>query len=122
VRERLGEAVTYLGVHRLYKKSGSDQPLFRHMTQFFLIGDYRSDLLDMLQGVADADPALAHRAWVRAAVHDMDASTRDGLVDLVKNYGRKLIDPIPFEPVGKPSRFLTYQWVRVRRTLEPALG
>ncbi len=86
------------------------------MTQTFLIGDYRSDLLDMLQGIADADPALIRQDWVRAAVGDMRQLASDGRVILAKNYGKKLIDPIPFEPPGEPSRFLTYQWTLIQRT------
>ena len=122
VRQRLDEALAYLRIHRLYKKSSVERPLFRHMTQFFLIGDYRSDLLDMLQGVADAEPGLIGEDWVRTAVREMDGFTQDGRVTLVKNYGRSLIDPIPFESVGAPSRFLSFQWLRVRRSLLAALG
>ena len=80
-----------------------------------MIGDYRSDLLDMLQGVADADPDLIGEDWVRDAVEDMNELTCDGQVTLVKNYGRKLVDPIPFEPVGLPSRLLTYEWLHIRK-------
>lgn len=122
VIERLEEAIDYLRVHRLYKKSSRDQPLFRHMTQSFLIGDYRSDLLDMLQGIADTDPALIHQDWVRGAFDDMVELTDDGRVTLRKNYGRKLIDPVPFEPIGTPSRFLTYQWRHIAKVLESALS
>ena len=75
----------------------------------------------MLQGTADADPALVQEAWVRAAVEDMHALTEDGRVPLVKNYGRRLAEPIPLEPVGEASRFLTYQWLRVRMSLGAAL-
>ncbi len=120
VRRRLEEALSYLRLHRLYKKSSSEQPLFRHMTQFFLVGDYRSDLIGVLQGVADADPGLIHEPWVAEAVIDIEAMLHDGRVTLVKNYGRKLIDPIPFEPVGEPSRFLTYQWLSIRRAFDYA--
>lgn len=115
VRTRLGEAIDYLRIHRLYQRSTDRRPLVRHLTQFFLAGDYRSDLLDLLQGVADADPALIQEEWVSAAVDDMAGFAPDGRVRLVKNYGRRLIDPVPLEPLGKPSRFLTYQWWRIRR-------
>ena len=120
VSQRLDEALEYLRIRRLYRKSSSDQPLFRHMTQFSLIADYRSDLLDMLSGVAACDPSLGGETWVREAVEDMDDQTRDGKVTLVKNYGKKLMDPIPLEPVGEPSRFLTLEWLRVRRKLAAA--
>ena len=40
-----------------------------------------------------------------------------GRVVLVRNYGRKLIDPVPFEPLGEPSRFLTCQWTPIQRTV-----
>lgn len=117
VQKRLDEGIVYLRIHRLYKKSQRDEPVVRHLTQFFLVGDYRSDLLDMLQGVADADPAMINEGWVQEAVADMESFAPDGRVTLVKNYGRKLMDPIPFEPVGAPSRFLTLQWLRIRRAL-----
>jgi hypothetical protein len=90
------------------------------MTQSFLIGDYRSDLLDLLQGIADADPALMRHDWVQAAVDDMRQLAADGRVTLVKNYGRKVINPIPFEPVGEPSRFLTYQWTLIQEAFAAA--
>ena len=120
VTERLEQALEYLRIHRLYKRSALDKPLFRFMTEFFLVGDYRSDLLDMLQGIADADPALIDEEWVHEAFEDMEAHTDDDKVTLVKNYGRRLIDPIPFEPVGAPSRFLTYQWLRIRNAFDAA--
>ncbi len=120
LRQRLDEAIDYLRIHRLFRKSGSERPLFRHMTQPFLVGDYRSGLLDMLQGIADADPALAAEPWVEESMEAMDALTVDGRVPLAKNYGRALMDEIPLEPVGEPSRFLTYQWLRVRRTMDAA--
>jgi hypothetical protein len=90
------------------------------MTQFFLVGDYRSDLLDMLEGVADADPSLIHQDWVQTAVTEMNNLTSDGRVTLVKNYGKKLANPIPFEPIGTPSRFLTYQWLGTHSTFNCA--
>jgi len=68
----------------------------------------------MLQGIADADPGLVREPWVADAVEDMRALTVDGRVVLAKNYGRRLVDPIPLEEVGAPSRFLTYQWLRVQ--------
>ena len=94
--------------------------MFRHLTQFFLVGDYRSDLLDMLQGLADADPSLIGEKWVRSAYDDMADLAPGGQVTLVKNYGKRLIDPIPFEPIGAPSRFLTHQWLTIRRTFDGA--
>jgi hypothetical protein len=120
INARLAEAVEYLRIHRVYKKSSADRPLFRHMTQFFLVGDYRSDLLDMLQGLADADPRLIREAWVAEAVQDMQALAPEGRVLLVKNYGKRLIDPIPLEPLGEPSRFLTYQWLKILRAFDGA--
>ena len=122
IRQRLDEAIEYLRIHRLYRTSKTGRPLFRHMTQPFLIGDYRSGLLDMLQGVADAGPALIRHDWVQAAVDDMRQLTAGGRVVLVKNYGRRLIDQIPFEPLGEPSRFLTYQWTLIQQTLGPPAG
>jgi hypothetical protein len=122
VRQRLAEAVEYLRIHRGYKKSSSDRSLFRHMTQFFLVGDYRSDLLDILQGIADGDPTLVRESWVQTALEDLNHLTSQGRVTLVKNYGRKLIDPIPFEAVGAPSRFLTYQWLHIRKIFESMLS
>jgi hypothetical protein len=118
--QRLDEAINYLEIHRLYKKSSSDRPLFRSMTQLSLIADYRSDLLDMLTAVADADPGLISRDWVEEAVTEMDALTTGGKVTLAKNYGKKLIEVVPFEPVGEPSRFLTMEWLRTKRAFAAA--
>lgn len=117
VEARLKAAVRYLTIHRVYKESGQDKPLFRHMTQFFLSGGYRSHLIDVLEGIAGADPTLIKQQWVREAVDTVDAiaAQNDGRIPLVKNYNTKLVDPLPFEPVGKPSRFLTYRWLRVRQ-------
>jgi len=111
------QAIGYLRPRRLYKKTGKDQPLFRHMKQSFLVGDYRFGLLDMLTGIAEADPTLAEEHWVAEAVGDMESLTIDGRVVLDKNYGRKLVDPIPLEQVGEPSRFLTYQWLLTQALL-----
>ncbi len=86
------------------------------MIQPFLIGDYRSGLLDMLQGIADTDPALIRQEWVQAAADDMRQLAPRGRVTLARNYGKRLIDPVPFEPLGEPSRFLTYQWTLIQRT------
>ncbi|MCA9598151.1 MAG: hypothetical protein KC776_32790 [Myxococcales bacterium] len=57
---------------------------------------------------------------MRAALNDMEALTADGRVTLGKNYGRALMSPIPLEPIGHPSRLLTYQWLVVRRRLTAA--
>jgi hypothetical protein len=119
VHQRLDEAIEYLRIHRLYKKTKTDRALFRFMTEPFLAGDYRSGLLDVLQGIADADPGLARHDWVRDAIDDMHTLALDGRITLAKNYGRRLIDPIPFEPVGAPSRFLTYQWIRIQTAFDP---
>jgi hypothetical protein len=116
IRQRLDEAIEYLRIHRLYKNSRTSRPLFKHMTQPFLIGDYRSGLLDMLQGIADTDPALIRQDWVQTAADDMHQLAPGGRVILVKNYGKRLIDPVPFEALGEPSRFLTYQWTLIQRT------
>lgn len=122
VQERLEEAIDYLKVHRLYKKSRSETPLFRHMTQFCLVGDYRSNLLDMLAAMTDFDPSVLRSDWLTEAVSDMDRLAPGGRVPLVKNYGRKLMDPIPLEAVGSPSRFLTYQWLLTKRSVERTDG
>ncbi len=113
VLEAIGSALNYLKIHRVYKKSSKDKSLFKHMTQFFTIGDYRSDLLDVLEGIADADPTLIHKDWVYCAVKDIETITTDGQILLVKNYGKKLMEHLPFEQIGKPSRFLTYQWLSI---------
>jgi hypothetical protein len=118
VQARLDQAVDYLRIHRLYRKTSTGAPLFRHMTEFFLIGDYRSHLLDLLEAVAEADPNLADEDWVADALDDVRGLTVDGRVPLVKNYGRKLAYPLPVEPVGQPSRFLTLQWLKTLRAFD----
>ncbi|MDP7113194.1 MAG: hypothetical protein QGH45_14570 [Myxococcota bacterium] len=81
------------------------------------MGDYRCHLIDVLEGIADMDPTLIAREWVRSAVDDVDALTVDGRVPLVKNYARQLMEPIPLEPLGEPSRLLTLQWLGIRGRL-----
>ena len=60
---------------------------------------------------------LTGEEWVQEAVQEMGALTDDGRVTLVRNYGRALMDPIPLEPVGAASRFLSYQWLHILQTL-----
>jgi hypothetical protein len=115
MRARLDAALVYLKIHRVYKKSSADRQLFRHMTQFFISGGYRSHLIDVLEGIAYTNPRLISEPWVRDAVSDVENLLTDGKVNLAKNYPTKLIDPLRFERVGRPSRFLTYQWLRVRK-------
>ena len=115
IKARLGDAVEYLRIHRVYKKSASDEPLFKHMTQFFLTGGYRFHLIDVLQGLADTDRRLTRKPWVAEAVAAVDAHAINGRIPLAKNYKNELIEPLPLEPTGKPSRFLTYQWHRVKK-------
>jgi hypothetical protein len=115
LRSRLKEALQYLEIHRVWKKSSDDKPLFRHMTRFFLHGGYRFHLIDVLEGMADADPKMIRKPWVQEAVDTVDALTVDGKVPLVMNYPNEIIDPLPLEAVGKPSRFLTYQWLQVKK-------
>ncbi len=121
-KARLGAALRYLELHRGFKKSTENQPLFRHLTEFFLFGGYRSHLIDVLEAVANADPSLAQTEWVRAAAAVVEDQTVDGKVLLAKNYPTKLIDPLPFERVRKPSRFLTYQWLLTKRKLGLSTG
>ena len=120
IGQRLEEAIEYLRIHRLYRGTTTGRPLFQFMARPFLVGDYRSDLLDLLEGIADADPALIREDWVQAAVQDMRDLAPDGRVTLAMNYGKRLVDPIPLEPLGRPSRFLTYQWILIERALSAA--
>lgn len=115
LRERLRQAIEYLRVHRVYQKSAQEKPLFRHLTQFFLVGEYRSDLIDVLEGLAGADPTLGAEPWIRQAVDAVEALTVQGRVPQRKSYARRVADPLGFEPMGEPSRFLTLQWIRVKR-------
>ena len=70
----------------------------------------------MLESLAEADPALVERPWVQAALEHMGSlADEQGRVPLVTNYARRLLDPLPFEPEGAPSRLLTLQWLRTRR-------
>lgn len=114
-QERIEAALRYLEIHRVYKRSSSDKALFRHLTQFFLAGDYRLHLIDVLEAIAEVDPKLIEQAWVRQAVDLVESLATDGKVPLLKNYARRLIDPLPFEPIGEHSRFLTLQWLRTRQ-------
>jgi hypothetical protein len=111
VRARLDEAVEYLRRHRGYRRTRDGRPLFRHMTTLFLVGDYRSDLLDVLQALADADPSLACEEWVQDAMADLDALVDDGRLTVTRTYDGALAEPVELEEPGTPSRFLTYQWL-----------
>ncbi len=112
---RVQAALRYLAIHRGLKKSSEDKPLFRHLTQFFLFGGYRSHLIDVLDAVANADSTLAQTEWVREAISVVDEHAVDGKIILAKNYPTNLVDPLPFERIGQPSRFLSYQWLRVKQ-------
>ena len=115
---RLAEAVEYLRARRLYKQTASDRPVVRHLVRPFLAGDYRSDLLDMLHAMADLrDPDLIQEAWVQDAVADMDGLTVCGRVMLATDYSKRIL-AAPFESIGEPSRFLTYEWELVRGRLQ----
>ena len=85
------------------------------MMQYFLHGGYRFHLVDILEGLADYDPMLIKKEWVQEAVEALAATSKDGKINLVRNYPNYLIEPCPLEEVGKASRFLTYQWLRVKK-------
>lgn len=77
---------------------------------------------DVLGWLASADhPASRYLAALHlstsppAAVDDVDALCLDGKVTLVKKTAKQLMDPVPLEPIGEPSRLLTLQWLRVKR-------
>ncbi|NTV39527.1 MAG: hypothetical protein HGA51_06165 [Demequinaceae bacterium] len=112
---RILEAVDYLRAHRVYRKTHDGKPIFRTSLQFSLFHAYRSHVLDVLEWLADADPALAGEQWVREAIADVEALCEDGRVTLVANAATHLVDPLPLEQVGEPSRLLTVQWLRLRR-------
>ncbi len=115
IQKRIQSALRYLEIHRLYKQSSSDKQLFKHLTQFFLWGDYRHHLIDILETIAHIDPSLIKLDWIRHAVDVVDAHTIDGRVPLVKNYASRLVDPDTFESRGMPSRFLSLQWLQIKR-------
>jgi hypothetical protein len=89
--------------------------MFRHLLQFFLHGGYRFHLIDILEGLADYDPGLIRKDWVMEAMETVEATTSNGRITLVRNYPNPLIEPCPLEKVGQSSRFLTYQWLSVKR-------
>jgi hypothetical protein len=115
MESRLQGALAYLKIHRVFKKSNSERPLFRSMKRFFLWGDYRVHIIDVLEGIADADPALGGTEWVREAIEVVDELAENGKIKLSENARNLLLQPLAFERVGEPSRFLTYQWLRVKQ-------
>ncbi len=115
IQNRITAALRYLKIHRVHRRSGSDQQLFKHMTQFFLAGDYRVHLIDVLEAISEVESSLIEQEWIRQAVETVDSLAESGKIPLVKNYAKRLMDPLPFEPVGEPSRFLTLQWLRTKR-------
>jgi hypothetical protein len=114
-RERILEAVDYLREHRVYRKAGDGKPIFRTSLKFSLFHAYRSHVLDVLEWLADADPALADEPWVKDAIADVEALSIDGRIPLVTNADTHLADPLALERVGEPSPLLTVQWLRMRR-------
>ena len=115
MESRLQGALAYLKIHRIFKKSSSERPLFRSMKRFFLWGDCRVHIIDVLEGIADADPALGGTEWVREAIEVVDELAENGKITLSENARNLLLHPLAFERVGEPSRFLTYQWLRVKQ-------
>lgn len=118
VAKRLEEALAYLRIHRVYKRTREDRPIVDHLTRFFFAGDWRSDLIDVLAGIAEADASLIREPWVSEAVADVGGMLRDGRVIQSKCYAKKLTRSLGFEPLGEPSRFLTYQWLRVKQRFD----
>lgn len=116
VKSRIQDAVQYLRIHRAFKKSKEDKPLFRHLTQFFLYGSYRSHLIDVLHALTNADRELVKETWVKEALEAVESLTITGRVPLVKNYPTKIVDPLPLERVGSPSKLLTHQWLVVKKS------
>ena len=110
----LEAAIEYLRIHRVYKKSALDKPMFRYSTNLYLFGAYRSNLLDVLEGLAEARPELGSEDWVSEAVNTVRGLSEDGKLVAAESYRTELVDPLPLEEPGKPSRFLTYQWLKVR--------
>ncbi len=115
IEERLQAALAYLKIHRVFKKSNSEKPLFRSVRKFYLWGDYRVHIIDVLEGIADADPTLGGMQWVREAIEAVDELAESGKIKLSENARNLLLHPLAFERVGKPSPFLTYQWLRVKQ-------
>jgi hypothetical protein len=115
MQARLRGALAYLKIHRVFKKSNEDKPLFRSMTQFFLWGDHRVHLIDVLEGIADADPTLGCMEWVREAIEVVEELAESGKIRLLGNARNLLVHPLAFERIGEPSRFLTYQWLLVKQ-------
>ena len=113
VVERIKSVIEYLRIHRVYKKSSEDRPLFRYSTRLFLFGGWRLNLLDILEGIAEADPSLINEDWVRDAVETVEKTKKEDKIVSAASYPTGLIDPDPLEKSGAPSRFLTHQWLKV---------
>ena len=116
VGDRIASALNYLRIHRVYQKSGSDTPLFRNSTKLFLFGAYRSNLLDTVEGIAEAQPDVGSAPWVADALRAIETAAHGGRVVSSRSYDSELIDPLPLESPGE-SRFLTYQWLITRGKL-----
>jgi hypothetical protein len=117
VEAQIDAALEYLRIHRVYRKSATDKPLFRYSTKLFLFGGYRSNLLDVLEGIAEARPELHAEAWVQGGLDAAESQANDGRLIASPSYATELVDPIPLEEADKPSRFLTYQWEKIKRKL-----
>lgn len=117
VDAQITAALEYLRIHRVFKKSATDKPLFRHSTKLYLFGGYRSNLLDVLEGIVEARPELVSEEWVQEALDTVESLAVDGRLVASPSYATELVDPLPLETADKPSRFLTYQWEKIKRKL-----
>lgn len=55
--------------------------------------------------------------WVEEAAAAVEERADSGRIPMVRLHPTKVLDPLPFEEAGHPSRFLTLQWLRVRKKL-----
>lgn len=118
IRSRIKEALRYLEIHRVFRKTKSGEPMFRHMTNFFIFGQWRMNLLDIVETILDAEPETAAAPWLHEALEEIDRHCVEGRIIHKTEYRTFLVDPPEFESTGVPSYFLTYQWLRLLNRVE----
>ncbi len=114
VQARVDQALDYLRRVRGYRRSNG-KPITRFLTKLYIVGDYRSHVLEVLEVLADLDPTLSGEDWVADMAAWVESRAVEGRLPQDTEYGKKLAEPLGLEEVGAPSRFLTLQWERTKR-------
>ncbi len=118
IKSRIKDALRYLEIHKVFRKTTTGEPMFRHLTNFFIFGQWRMNLLDIVEIILDAEPEIAGDQWIQDAIYEIDRHTVEGRILHKTDYRTFLDDPIELEPMGVPSFFLTLQWMKIQKKVK----